>query len=36
MQGKLLEDYEALYERLKNSGDNEVVQLSLDGGGFKG
>ena len=34
IQDKLLQDYQSLYETLKNSGNNEVVSVQLDGGGF--
>ena len=34
IQDKLLQDYQALYEALKNSGQTEVVSIQLDGGGF--
>jgi len=35
IQDKLIQDYESLYNKLKNS-DNEVVNIMLDGGTFKG
>ena len=31
---KLTQDYESMYNALKSSGDSEVIQLSMDGGGF--
>jgi hypothetical protein len=31
---KINQDYESLYNDLKNSVDNGVVQVSMDGGGF--
>ena len=34
IQDKLVQDYQNLYEQLKNSGDSEVVSIQLDGGGF--
>jgi hypothetical protein len=34
IQDKLLQDYETLYNTLKNSQDTEVVTVQLDGGGF--
>ena len=34
IQDKLLQDYQSLYEQLKNSSNNEVVSIQLDGGGF--
>jgi len=35
MQDKMLQDYESLFNELKNKADNEVVNVSMDGGGFK-
>ena len=35
LQNKLLQDYEALLIKLKNSSETDVVQIALDGGGFK-
>ena len=29
------QDYESMFNQLKKSADNEVVSVSLDGGGFK-
>jgi hypothetical protein len=29
------QDYESMFNQLKKSVDNEVVSISLDGGGFK-
>lgn len=34
LQDKLLQDYETMYNALKNSQDTEVVTVQLDGGGF--
>jgi hypothetical protein len=34
IQDKLLQDYDSLLKSLKNSTDDEVVVVSLDGGGF--
>jgi hypothetical protein len=34
IQDKLLQDYDTLLKSLKNSTDDEVVVVSLDGGGF--
>jgi len=31
---KLNQDYESLFNLLKASSDNEVIEVSLDGGGF--
>ena len=36
IQGKLLQDYESMYNALKRSVDTEVVEIQLDGGGFEG
>ena len=35
IQDKLLQDYESLFNELRNRVDNEVVNVSMDGGGFK-
>jgi hypothetical protein len=35
IQDKLLQDYESLFNELRNRADNEVVDVSMDGGGFK-
>jgi hypothetical protein len=35
LQDKLLQDYETMYNALKNSQDTEVVTVQLDGGGFE-
>lgn len=35
IQDKLLQDYESLFNELRNKVDNEVVNVSMDGGGFK-
>jgi hypothetical protein len=35
MQDKLLQDYSELLMQLKNSSANEVISISMDGGGFK-
>ena len=32
---KLNQDYETLFNALKNSSSTEVVSVSMDGGGFK-
>lgn len=32
---KLTQDYENLFHSLKNSSDNAVVEIQLDGGGFQ-
>lgn len=32
---KLNQDYETMFNALKNSVDTEVVSVSMDGGGFK-
>jgi hypothetical protein len=31
---KMNQDYETMYNALKNSGDTEVISVSMDGGGF--
>lgn len=35
VQDKLLQDYESMFNQLKNSIDTEVVSVSMDGGGFE-
>jgi hypothetical protein len=35
IQDKLLQDYTALLLELKSSSETEVIQVSMDGGGFK-
>ena len=35
VQDKLLQDYESMFNQLKNNVDTEVVSVSMDGGGFK-
>jgi hypothetical protein len=35
IQDKLLQDYTALLLELKSSSETEVVQIAMDGGGFK-
>lgn len=35
IQDKLVQDYESLYIKLKDSGESEVVSIQLDGGDFK-
>lgn len=35
VQDKLLQDYETIFNQLKNSVDSEVVNVSMDGGGFE-
>jgi CTP synthase (UTP-ammonia lyase) len=32
---RLNQDYESLYNALKNSGSSEVISVSMDGGGFE-
>lgn len=32
---KVNQDYETMYNQLKNSVDNDVVNVSMDGGGFE-
>jgi hypothetical protein len=34
MMDKINQDYETMYNALKNSQDTEVVTVQLDGGGF--
>jgi hypothetical protein len=35
IQDKLLQDYTALLLELKSSSETEVIQVNMDGGGFK-
>ena len=35
IQDKLLQDYETMFNQLKQSVDTEVVTVELDGGGFE-
>jgi hypothetical protein len=35
IQDKLIQDYESLYIKLKESTNTEVVSIQLDGGDFK-
>lgn len=35
IQDKLLQDYETMFNQLKNSLDSEIVNVSMDGGGFE-
>ena len=35
VQDRLLQDYETMFNQLKNSVDTEVVSVSMDGGGFE-
>jgi hypothetical protein len=35
IQDKLLQDYEGLFNELRNRVDEEVVTVSMDGGGFE-
>ena len=35
MQDKLLQDYETLFNALKQSSATEVVSIQMDGGGFE-
>jgi hypothetical protein len=35
IQDKLLQDYESMFNDLKNSVDSEVVTVTMDGGGFE-
>jgi hypothetical protein len=32
---KLTQDYEELFHKLRKSQDNEVISVTMDGGGFK-
>jgi len=34
MLGKLNQDYESMFNALKQASNSEVVQISVDGGGF--
>jgi hypothetical protein len=34
LQDKLLQDYETMFNQLKNTVDNGVVKVEMDGGGF--
>jgi hypothetical protein len=34
VQDKVLQDYENMYNTLKNSQETEVITVQLDGGGF--
>lgn len=34
VQDKLLQDYESMFNELKQSIDSEVVTVTMDGGGF--
>jgi hypothetical protein len=35
IQDKLLQDYESLFNELRNRADTEVVTVTMDGGGFE-
>lgn len=35
VQDKLLQDYETMFNQLKNNVETEIVSVSMDGGGFK-
>lgn len=35
VQDKLLQDYETMFNQLKNSQDSEIINVSMDGGGFE-
>lgn len=35
IQDKLLQDYETMFNQLKNAVDTDVVSVSMDGGGFE-
>ena len=35
IQDKLLQDYETMFNQLKQSVDTEVVTVAMDGGGFE-
>lgn len=35
IQDKLLQDYETMFNQLKQSIDTEIVTVELDGGGFE-
>lgn len=34
IQDKLLQDYESMFNQLKNSSATETVNIAMDGGGF--
>jgi hypothetical protein len=34
LQDKLLQDYETMFNQLKNTVDNGIVNVEMDGGGF--
>lgn len=34
LQEKVLQDYESMFNDLRKNVDNEVIQVSMDGGGF--
>ena len=34
LQDKLLQDYESMFNQLKNTVDNGVINVEMDGGGF--
>lgn len=35
IQDKLLQDYETMFNQLKQSVDTEVITVTMDGGGFE-
>ena len=35
VQDKLLQDYETMFNQLKQSVDTEVITVAMDGGGFE-
>lgn len=35
IQDKLLQDYETMFNQLKNNIDTEIVTVEMDGGGFE-
>ena len=35
IQDKLLQDYETMFNQLKQSVDTEVISVAMDGGGFE-
>ena len=35
IQDKLLQDYESLFNELRNRADTEIVTVTMDGGGFE-
>lgn len=35
VQDKLLQDYETMFNQLKNAVENEAISVSMDGGGFE-